>query len=649
MGLWGDGSAAPTTEAAPSGGGGLWGGAPAARSPEATSTGGGLWHGLTHDAQAAAGAVGSALGDVVAHPGRAVMNAVNAPGRAAKSLLAGHGLSATTGAGDDSNRADIRDRLHLGEAGYDKAPQWLKGVTDFGIDTVTDPMTYVPGADVVKLGSRALGMANRGLHVGETLAKIPGVKAGAEKVGEFFDPHHETALFTEHGQNAIDRTSNTHGAAAQRTKVADDRIIAAHQAPIRAGQTPDPVKALMDKYGVAPTDVAKADPAAFRDALDKARFSKTRAEMRQSLQEKHLLPDGITGATRQVLDKVRGHDAFFKDPARADEAREALAKALEPQPNALERSALGKLIGVGNEKLKAAFLALPGAHMANLTNLAYNAQGPGVAARGLLRAAPIALGKAGPKTKALLDTLEEHGAHNQYAPLYSEANKFAPLRAGARMLNALQEKTLNATESGLRAEMLAKDLARGKTAEDSVRGIHRALGSDPSTGMTKFLNLLPASQFPRFHTQTAIGSGLRTLRDNPGRITTGEHALGMTPDSDDTEPTPDGDPHYHLSTPTAAFLKMMDNPVKYFTSAPTLGKLVDIQNPYSPLGALIRQKPGAGVAAGKSTLEALLGAVPGAQLLRSAYGAVSGEPGQAGESAGQDLLSALLGGYYAKK
>lgn len=617
--------------------------------PAAPSDGGGsiLDHAI-HAGRDALGAAGNAIGDVVAHPGRAVMNALNAPGRASKSLLSGHGLSASTGASDDSNRADIRDRLHLGEAGYDKAPQWLKGVTDFAIDTATDPMTYAPGADIVKVGSRALGMANRGLHAGETLSKIPGLAEAAQKakgaVGLAFDPHHDTAMFTEHGQNAIARTRNVHEAAAAHAKVAEDRVLAKHQAAIRAGERPDDVKALLGKYNVAPEDVAEAKtPAALREAIDKGRHS---ANVRESLRGQGLLSDGITGASRQALDKIRGHDAYFKDPSKADEARGALAKALERQPEGFAATAPGKLVGATNEKLKAAFLALPGAHMANLTNLAYNAQGPGVAARGLLRAVPIALGKTGPKTQALLDTLEAHGAEKAYAPLYGEANKFAPLRAGARALNALQDKTLNATESGLRAEMLAKDLARGKTAQDSVRGIHRAMGSDPATGATKLLNLLPASQFPRFHTQTAIGSFLRALLEHPGRVTTPEHALGMTPDSDDTEPTPDGDPHYHLSTPTAAGLRMMENPYKYLTGASTLGKLVDVPKAVS---ALAQGKPDAAGAAGLSAIKALLGAIPGEQLLKSGYDLLSGGVGQAGESPGQDLLSGLLGGYYAKK
>ena len=605
------------------------------------------------------GGAGDVAGDIAMHPGRAAMNALNAPGRASKSLLAGRGVSAMGGDSDDTNRAEIRHRMGLddptslvGRTGtYDQAPQWLKGIADFGIDTLTDPMTYVPGEDLLKVGGRAASMLNRGLHVGETLERIPGVKAGAQKVGDtfgsLFDPHHATSQFTEHGQNLIDRATNVHGQAAARAKVAEERLIATHHAAIRAGHMPDDVKALFAKYGADLPKEELTTPRALRDALDTARDTITRANIKGDLRAQGLLADGSTGATRQLIDRARGHDAYFKDPTKADEARASLAEALAPKPpGRYASSVVGKAIGATNVGLKTAFLALPGAHMANLANLAYNSHGADAAVHGLLRAIPIALGKEGSRTKALVDTLDEAGAHNQYAPLYQEANKFAPMRAGARALNALQDKTLNAYETGLRATMLEKDLRAGKSVEDSVRGIHRALGSDPNTGLTEALSNLPASQFPRFHTQTAIGSTLRTLREHPGRITTAEHALGMAPDSDENEPTATGDAVYHLSTPTAAFLRMMDNPYKYFTGASTLGKIAGVTDTGSVLGALIKGNPDK---ARQAAIKAAFGIVPGAELGRSLLDIGTGDPGQAGESGQQDLLSALLGGYYATK
>jgi hypothetical protein len=354
------------------------------------------------------------------------------------------------------------------------------------------------------------------------------------------------------------------------------------------------------------------------------------------------------GATAAELLRARGQDALFKDPANVAAAREGVAKHIRPQFAA--QSDVAKGVADVNRRLKSMFLAVPFPHMANLTNLAYNKYGLPTTLRGLGYAAQEATGLRGAKLKSLLSDLQSVGGDYQYEHLFGETHPLEPVRQLQRAANAVQDKTLNATERGLRASMLESELARGKPAVDAVRGVHKALGTDAPTEFTRFLNSLPLSQFPRFHTQTALGSFGRTLVNAPGRITGFEHAFGSP------ENTPTGQARYHPSTPTAAGLRAADNPLGYFASGSTLGGLLDVTSPYSPIGLALRaqqqDKKGQHAAARKTEREAIAAGAgtlfPASGLVGAALEAARKKKGKAGESAPQDTFSSLFGGYWSK-
>lgn len=385
--------------------------------------------------------------------------------------------------------------------------------------------------------------------------------------------------------------------------------------------------------------------------VEEARHARGAQKITAQLRKLDLI-DGNSGAARAGINGPGLHpDDLFKGatPAERTAARAGVVKHLKSSDkpdNAILRS-----FEKGNQRLKGIFLAVPLPHVWNLVNLSYNKYGMATTLRGLQFAAQEATGVRRTHLNELVDRLQKAGSDNQYSKLFSEVNPIAPIRQVQRFANKAQDKVLNPVERGLRAAMLEVEEKAGKTGVDAARNIHKALGTDAPTGVTQVLNYLPLSQFPRFHTQTALGSGLRTLVDKPGRITGFEHVAGGPTQKKD------GQAHYHLSTPTASTLKFLDNPLGYVTGPSTLGELAGAASPFSPVGLLNKARSedakGQHKAAQRDYLKAIQ-AMGGKVLPLSGAGAAAseiagGKRGDMHQTGAQDALSSIAGGYWSKR
>ncbi len=511
-------------------------------------------------------------------------------------------------------------------------------------ETIADPVTGLPVGAIGKL-AKGLG----GARALEAAGKLPGAAKLADVRSQLFNPEHHLQGLTEHGQNEVAAATNRAKNEAGLAKRAEDATIASARKAIKKGSTPAEIKAAFAKYGA---DVPQTKtPSELRRLLDEARSAYATKQAKEALHGLGLLPGAneTGGATGKLLREIRGQDKYFKDADAVDAAREGVLKHITPEAKAADP--FSKAVAASNSRLKSMFLAVPFPHVGNLTNLSYNRYGVGPTLRGLGYAAQESLGKRSATLDDLIGKLRDAGADNQYDKLFGETNPIMPIRQVQRFANAAQDKVLNPVERGLRASMLQEELRQGKTGVDAARNIHKALGTDADTGFTKALNRVPLSQFPRFHTQTAIGSYGRTLAHAPHRVTTFQHAFGA-PDQ-----TPDGQAHFHLSTPTAAGLKMTSNPLGYFASPSTLGGMLNITGDYSPLGlaaqGLRYDKQGHARAAGKAYQKAVSAAVtpllPASGSLQALYEMAKNKRGRARETAQQDLLSSLIGGYWSKQ
>jgi hypothetical protein len=511
-------------------------------------------------------------------------------------------------------------------------------------ETIADPVTGLPVGAIGKL-AKGLG----GARALEAAGKLPGAAKLADVRSQLFNPEHHLQGLTEHGQNVVAATQNRFKQGAAIAKRGEDAAIAAGRKDIKAGTIPQSVQDAFAKYGA--TVPQTKTPSEMRRLLDEARSAYASKQTSHALKTVGLL-GGDTGAAAGLKIKPKAGltpQDLFKDPANADAARAGVAEHIAPEAKAADL--FSKAVAASNSRLKSMFLAVPFPHVGNLTNLSYNRYGVGPTLRGLGYAAQESLGKRSATLDDLIGKLRDAGADNQYDKLFGETNPIMPIRQIQRFANAAQDKVLNPVERGLRASMLQEELRQGKTGVDAARNIHKALGTDADTGFTKALNRVPLSQFPRFHTQTAIGSYGRTLAHAPHRVTTFQHAFGA-PDQ-----TPNGQAHFHLSTPTAAGLKMTSNPLGYFASPSTLGGMLNITGDYSPLGlaaqGLRYDKQGHARAAGKAYQKAVSAAVtpllPASGSLQALYEMAKNKRGRARETAQQDLLSSFIGGYWSKQ
>ena len=434
-----------------------------------------------------------------------------------------------------------------------------------GSELASDPMTIAPVGAIGKV-AKVLG----GGKVLEAAAKLPGAARLGEARSALFNPEHNLRDLTEHGQNVVEQIRNLAKNNAEKAARVENATIVAERKAISKGVLSPQVQSLFAKYGVAAPKGLK--PSGVIKALDEARAAHTAEQVSHGLTQA-----GIIGKNAGQATLFGTHIApdIFKDtsPAGIEKAMDGVMKHIKP-PTSPEGAA--KYIAQVNQQLKGMFLAIPLPHVGNLVNLAYNRYGLATTLRGLKYAAQEATGRQGAKLRALVDDLEKAGADNQYSKIFSEVNGFEPIRQVQRFANKAQDVVLNPVERGLRAAMLESEQRAGRFGADAARNIHKALGSDADTGFTKFLNKLPLSQFPRFHTQTAIGSYGHALAHAPGRVTGFQHVFGG-PDQKQN-----GHAHFHLSTPSASGLKMMGDPLDYFASPSTLGGLLNLKGDYSP-------------------------------------------------------------------
>ncbi len=512
-----------------------------------------------------------------------------------------------------------------------------RGAAQAGAEVLADPTSAIPAG--------AIGKAAR---------LVPGAVRAGEALGKFTSPllsaEHHLGGLTEHGQNVVEQIRNVVKRSAAGAKRLEDHAIATARNEIKAGQIPQAVRDAFAKYGAAvPTTLT---PSKLIEELDKARAAHTSALTHAGLRDAGLLkdPNMTGGATGALLRSIRGTDKYFKDSANPDaveKALEGVAKHIAPEVR--PDNFLAKAIDKTNHQLKSMFLSVPIPHVANLTNLAYNKYGLATTLRGLMYAAREATGHRGEQLNHLVGELQKIGADNQYEKLFSEVNPVGigpvSVRNLQRFANKAQDTILNPVERGLRAAGLEKEMKSGKVGADAARGLHKAFGSDAENGLTKFLNHMPLSQFPRFHTQTALGSTLRTLADKPGRVTGFEHVFGGGPDRDKQH-------GYRLSTPTMAGLNFLDSPLAYALSPSTLGQVAGVASPYSVTGSMLRglqlQRHGK---SGRKQYERAAQALANTFIpapLGAANEMLMGTKGEAGETGAQDLFSALGGGYYAK-
>ena len=151
--------------------------APGAKKPSKPKA---LLSALDPEKRAIAG-TGSKVLDLLSRSDRAVESAV-AGGNAGGTLAHGN-----TAAQQGADRAAIRHKMGLddpssllGRSGtYDSAPQWERGLVDFGIDTALDPTTYAGGLGLLKRG--AMGAAEHALPMTLKAAGVFG--KAAEKLG----------------------------------------------------------------------------------------------------------------------------------------------------------------------------------------------------------------------------------------------------------------------------------------------------------------------------------------------------------------------------------------------------------------------------------------------------------------------------------
>ncbi len=513
-----------------------------------------------------------------------------------------------------------------------------------GSSVLMDPTTIVPAGAILK-GAKMIPGATRAV---EALSKS---KLG-QGASSLFNAEHHLGGLTEHGQNVVEGVRNVAKQAAERAKRGDDLVISAARKDLKAGNIPQPVADLVRKYGL-PELKGPQTPSKLMHELEEARHAETTQKISENLRKLDLLEGGPQAQTHLFAEHAPEHAAadLFKDPAKAAEARAGVAEHIKP--GAAPDNPIAKVIAKTNNQLKGMFLAVPLPHVGNLLNLSYNKYGMATTLRGLQYAAQESTGLRRAHFTRLVDELQKAGADNQYGKIFSEVNDVGggSVRQVQRFANAAQDKILNPVERGLRASMMEREIAGGKQGVDAARNVHKALGTDAETGLTKTLDKMPLSQFPRFHTQTAIGSGLRTAVDKPGRLTGFEHAFGG-PDQ-----KKDGQAHYHLSTPTASSEKMLDNPLSYFLGSSTLGGLAGVDTPFSTAGLLkkayseqAKGKRGTSERDYKKAVQAIGGKVLPVSGTGSALAEIARKKrGEMHESGLQDLFSSLAGGYWSKQ
>lgn len=537
-------------------------------------------------------------------------------------------------------------------AGSDLPHKIMRGVADTALDTVNDPVSFIPGLD---------------------LAKIPGVKqAGAalaktalgKGASHLLSPDDYLRGLTPEAKAKYEVATNKAMEAVRQHKVADDKIVKAHAAEIRKGIMPPEVAALFRPEKGQAQDTAwqayltdpetgklKFGPGTKPQDVSKALFQSRAPEFKAAAMPE--LQAGGFFTTPSGLDAGRSMgkpDLFTVPKEEIPEVQKRLARnvetKLQPQ-NELVKGAR-TLTHLGNK----AFLANPIPHTFNLSNLAYNRYGAPTVAKGLGNAARVATSTTGSGHLAKnIQELEQLGAKSQYGNIFDEMGltRLAgipgtePLAGGLnkaliplqRASNAAQHNILNSTETGLRAAALDAERKGGVTGPQAAKNIHATFGTDAPNAISDAGSGLGAPFF-KFHAQTAPGSVLRTLSRNPARIT---NAVKANRDMNQ-QVNPSG-AKYHSTVPGANSARMLADPLGYFAS---LGPISELQSPYGLKAELLKGPSGVAKIAG----DAAARFTPGSQEAQAIAEMLSKKKGRAKESGQQDLITSLLGGYFGK-
>jgi hypothetical protein len=536
---------------------------------------------------------------------------------------------------------------------------------------------------------------------GEALKMIPGGKAVAGAIGKVADkipkvpilnPQDYLKGLKPEARAEFEMVTNQSMQAVRKQKEAEDKIVAAHAAEIRAGKMPDEVARLFTADKSTPQMQAWQQyfPKGFRkgttpqevqSALFRNRAPVFKTQVMDALKKRGFFntPESIAAGRNLNLDdkfdipsEGLGNKGGWSPETGASnyqhlaDTQKRLQQVVErpfAAPNPVQKVAQ-TLMHRGNQ----AFLANPVPHTFNLANLSYLKYGAPTTLAGLGNAARVATGTVG-KGKLAQDIgeLGDLGARSQYSNIFDElgltglknapetgrtaplARAFnatvapatrkaaqavnKPLILGQRASNAMQHGVLNSTETGLRAAALNAEKRGGKTGAQAAQAIHAAFGTDAPNTLSQ-AGRAAAAPFIKFHAQTAPGAVLGALARNPSRIS--------NPIKIESDLNAKSGPQYHSTTPGLNAGRMIGDPVNYFTSNMGVGSLL---NPYGPLAAL---KSGDAKKISQALTESGSRYVTGSPELTALAEMASKKKGQAGESGLQDFISALVGGYFAK-
>lgn len=518
--------------------------------------------------------------------------------------------------------------------GSDLPHKLARGVLDTAYDVINDPVTYIPVGDVARIASKF----------------VPGLPAAAKVVGKLkpalFDPERHLTGFTTYGKSLIEAVQNRARQGEWVRIQGAQAVIAKHVDEIRKGIMPPDVAALFKRPKDIPKDFTK--PQDIEGPLFKGIRDETWDKIRRDLKSM-----GIMESKTGVKFTPKPSAGIFKDatdPQAIKAARAGLERFKGQELSGKAKNsfqwALHQLTHRGNQ----AFLAIPFPHMLNLINLAYNRYGVAATAKGTLNAARIATGLVGKGSQLQRDMQElmGMGANSQYANLFTEYGMNSLLGSKTlakfankpivipfeRFSNWMQQKFLNPMETGLRTAALSAERKAGTKGVEAARNIHQAFGTNPSNEYTHWLKA-NASPFAQFHSQTIPETTVRTLANNPGRITALVHAQ-----IDMNNQVNPGHTKFTPTTPGFSGVRALVEPQWYFAS--NLGPLYALGQGFSGLSDVQKGKVAEAVS------KALGRYIPMPQVAETLQRLATGQKGAAGEQPSSDILPMLTGGYWSK-
>jgi hypothetical protein len=548
-------------------------------------------------------------------------------------------------------------------SGSDLGHKLARGVADTGLDIVNDPLTFAPIGKAAKLAGKL----------------VPGLEKGAKAVAEFaketpigqkLNPEEYLRGLTPEARASFEVGTNKSMQVVHDQKTAEDAIVKKHVAEIRAGHMPDEVAKLFhsrDK-GVPTMDAWKEY---FKDPrTGKLDFGKgtTPQEVIHALYSNRApifagsdnVSKGLSGALGHMKDMGLlddpGHvkPGLFTstDPEEIRLTQERLRKVIEAKSTPEGSNPILKAVRGLTHRGNQAFLAIPIPHGGNLTSLSYNRYGLPTTVKGIVHAGRVATNTVGKgKLAGNIDELKSLAADSQYGNIFDELGltggktRVGQAVAGAankviipaeQFFNYAQNKFLNPLETGLRAAALDAERKAGRVGPLAARNIHAAFGTDAPNAVTEGARQL-GTPFAKFHGQTAIGSGLRTLATNPGRV-----AVPLKADRDmNAQVNPGAKPKYHMTIPALSTARALADPTHYFASF--LGPLGAAEQAFSPLEGIQKGK------VSQAVLNEVLRYITLSDLGRIAAEAAMHKRGQAGENPRSDLLPLFMGGYFQRQ